>query len=55
MVEFTYEKVSQIIEAQKDAVENNRNYQILVKAFLNKVWDERNNHRKVVSFIKYND
>lgn len=44
MVEFTYEKVSQIIEAQKDAVENNRNYQILVKAFLNKVWDERNNH-----------
>lgn len=31
MVEFTYEKVSQIIEAQKDAVENNRNYQILVK------------------------
>ena len=41
---FSYEKVSQIIEAQKDAVENDRNYQLLFKGFLHKVWDTRNNH-----------
>ena len=41
---FSYEKVSQIIEAQKDAVENDRNYQLLFKGFLHKIWDSRNNH-----------
>lgn len=33
---FSYEEVSQILEAQKDSIENNRNYQILFKGFLNK-------------------
>lgn len=42
---FSYEKVSQIIEAQKDAVENNRNYQLLYKGFLHKIWDSRINHK----------
>lgn len=41
---FSYEKVSQIIEAQKDAVENDRNYQLLYKGFLHKIWDSRINH-----------
>lgn len=41
---FSYEEVSQILEAQKDSIENNRNYQILFKGFLNKIWNEQNNH-----------
>lgn len=36
--------MSQIIEAQKDAVENDRNYQLLYKGFLHKIWDSRINH-----------
>lgn len=42
---FSYEKVSQIVEAQKDAVENDRNYQLLYKGFLQKVWDSRIDHQ----------
>lgn len=44
MIDFSYEKVSQIIEAQKDAVENDRNYQLLFKGFLHKIWNSQNNH-----------
>lgn len=42
---FSYEKVSQIIEAQKDIVENDRNYQLLYKGFLHKIWDSRIEHK----------
>ena len=44
MIDFSYEKVSQIMEAQKDAVENDRNYQLLYKGFLQKAWDIQVNH-----------
>ena len=29
MIDFSYEEVSQIIENQKDIIENDRNYQLL--------------------------
>lgn len=44
MIEFSYEEVSQIIQTQKDIVENDRNYQLLFRGFLHKLWDSRNNH-----------
>lgn len=45
MVQFSYEEVSKIIESSKDAIENNRNYQMLLKGFLKKIWDNQINHR----------
>lgn len=41
---FSYEQVSRIIEAQKEAIENDKNYQLLFKRFLNNIWDKQYNH-----------
>lgn len=45
MMKFTYEDVSEIIKASKDTTESNRNYQLLYKRFLKRVWDELPNHQ----------
>ena len=45
MVQFTYEDVSKIVKASKDTIENNRNYQLLYKRFLKRLWEEQPNHQ----------
>ncbi len=44
-MQFTYEDVSKIVKASKDTTENNRNYQLLYKRFLKRMWEEQPNHQ----------
>lgn len=44
-MQFTYEDVSKIVKASKDTTENNRNYQLLYKRFLKRLWEEQPNHQ----------
>lgn len=44
-MDFTYTEVSSILEEFKDTVTSNRNYQLLYKRYLQKVWDNNINHK----------
>lgn len=43
MIDFSYDEVSKIVESLRDETENNRNYQVLYKGVLQKLWDNRIN------------
>lgn len=51
MLDFSYEEVSQILEKQKDLVESDRNYRMLLKRFLENTWETQNDHKILFSIV----